>query len=74
MTARVYTPAQRRALMALTGKWGCGWQRQYCELQEFRPALVERDLHDWCISSFVVRLTPAGLAEKERIMADDQAD
>ena len=70
MTDRKYTPAQRRAFLVLTGEWCCGGSRQYCELQAFQPALVERDLQDWCVSDFVVRLTPAGLAEKERIRND----
>ena len=77
MTARVYTPAQRRALMALTGEWKsnpAGASSHACHsLVHGHKALCERALgRNYLRTHYVWRLTPAGMTEKERIGTNDR--
>ena len=77
MTARVYTPAQRRALMALTGEWKsnpAGAISSECHSLTRRfPDICESALgRNYLRTHYVWRLTPAGLAEKERIGTNDR--
>jgi hypothetical protein len=77
MRDRTYTPAQRRALLALTGEWksnpeSVGHMPCHALARRF-PDICERyQVYSPMIGPFWKwRLTPAGLAEKERIMALD---
>ena len=82
MTDRTYTPAQRRALLALTGEWKsnpAGISTSECHaLVRWCPDLCQRErFRRWAFvhpNPYVLywRLTPTGLAEKERIARDDR--
>lgn len=70
VSARVYTDSQLSSLHNMTGEWAAGRQYMYADLRQFMPALVERELQDWAITSFVTRLTPEGLEEQYRTRND----
>ena len=67
---RSYTPAQRRALLALTGEWSHPGRRvsEACHsLTAAHRDLCESDLWYDCKWIWQWRLTPAGLSEQTRL-------
>lgn len=80
MTPRSYTPAQRRALMALTGEWqkphykmnGACWSLYNHHNNLARAKFMFRgDSQDHPRPHWQYCLTPAGIAEQTRLRSEN---